>query len=1438
MASPDRSPTGRRGRPSPSRRFAGSPEILEDRRLMATFLVTNDQDLGDGLTIPGTLRAAIEAANALPGADRIEFAVQSNSPDVRIGLDDLLPALTDPVTIDGYTQPGAVPNTATLGTNAAIRVTLASASDLPLASALTATSTSGGVTIRGLAFDRFADNDIVIQAPGTVLEGNFLGTTADGLNPSGEPAEVGVLVGPLGTGSRIGGDDPAARNLISGNLARGIEVRLASAVEIRANLIGTNATGDAAIGNGSDGVIVATSNSFSPSAARVVSGTVIADNVISGNGGNGVVLTSDLAETRLESNVLTGNRIGIDAGGTAVLPNSGVGVVLGERTFDNDVGLPTRDGRNLIAGNLGGGVLVSGSEGSNNRIRNNDVGLGFGNGGDGVRIVNLSSNSVGGVGAIEGNSIARNRGRGVAVVGGLANTIQGNSITENDGLGIALVAGGNANLAAPRALVRSGSDLLGLYRGAPDTTYLIESFANPNRDPSGAGEGARFVGRQFVTTDGNGEARFTQSIPPALRGFTAFAATATDPSGNTSAFGPNINQSQSADLSLRISTIPVGGVVPVAGTLKVEASILNSGFATSTPAISTLTIPEGVKVLSIEATGGSATLRVDGSAIDVALDPLAANASAAFNVTVRPDRAGDLTFNATVTAANDLNPANDSATADATAVYTFVVTNTDDSGLGSLRQVLLNAAANPGAETISFAIPGVDPFLIRPRTPLPDLIGRTVLLGSTQPGFDGRPVVEIRGDALDDPTAATDGLVLRGQSNLVNGLAITQFPGAGIDIFRDGGGGHSITQSDLGTNRAGTAGLGNGLQGIRVRGGESITIGGVGRTPQFNVISGNHGGGILIEDASVEVNGNRIGTDRSGRSAIPNGIYGIAIATGQTFENSQSPTNRITDNVISGNDGSGLAIVGESDGFTSSNLIIGNRIGTSIDGLSALPNTGDGILITGEEGTQIGASSNNQSNLVAGNGGNGVHLVNASDTGIYGNRIGTDATGTRAIPNLGGVAIEGSSNGTRVGFPDGFSLGGNLISGNSQFGVFLNQTSGVGIFNNWIGTTADRSAPLPNSVVGIYLENAPNNLIGLNINGYGNLIAGNGQSEVILAELGTYGTTIQGNEIGPGRLDGGQARAGIFIVRGGGNLIGGPDPFAGNQINGSLVGIDLVESSQNRIFGNDIGTIGFSKPARPNSHGILIRGGSGNQIGGMGPGEGNTISGNEVNGLWLNGADTTGNVVEGNVIGLEQFGTFAVANDVSGVFIDNAPGNVVGGTLAGSGNIISGNRQTGLAIVGPGASGNFVLGNRIGTDAGGSVAIPNRLAGVLIFQAPGTILGGADPLAGNTLSGNGGAGVQVFGNGSTGTQILGNQIGVAADGASPLGNEFGVFLNAAPTLAVPTRGPGANLIAFNTGGDLITQPGTANPAASRGFVPGPGATRRFMRRGLSARRRA
>jgi uncharacterized repeat protein (TIGR01451 family) len=192
-----------------------------------------------------------------------------------------------------------------------------------------------------------------------------------------------------------------------------------------------------------------------------------------------------------------------------------------------------------------------------------------------------------------------------------------------------------------------------------------------------------------------------------------------------------------------------------------------------------------------------------------------------------------------------------------------------------------------------------------------------------------------------------------------------------------------------------------------------------------------------------------------------------------------------------------------------------------------------------------------------------------------------------------------------------------------------------------------------------------------------------------------------------------------------------------------------------------------------------------------------------------------GNIIEGNYIGTDPAGAVAQPNNLNGIYIFNSANNVIGGTTGPQRNVISGNNQNGVRIETASSSGNRVLGNLIGTGAGGLVPLGNALNGVLILGAPNNQIG--LPVAGarNAIGDNGASGLRIDGATATGNQVRNNAIGTDPFGMLlNLGNALhGVHLvNNASGNAIGGIAVGeANAIFFNQNDGIFVQSGVNNP---------------------------
>jgi CSLREA domain-containing protein len=267
-----------------------------------------------------------------------------------------------------------------------------------------------------------------------------------------------------------------------------------------------------------------------------------------------------------------------------------------------------------------------------------------------------------------------------------------------------------------------------------------------------------------------------------------------------------------------------------------------------------------------------------------------------------------------------------------------------------------------------------------------------------------------------------------------------------------------------------------------------------------------------------------------------------------------------------------------------------------------------------------------------------------------------------------------------------------------------------------------------------------------------------------------------------------------------------------NQFDSLGIHISGAGASGNLVEGNFIGTDVTGTTALGNGvHGISIDAASGNTVGGTTAAARNILSGNTTHGVEVIFAASTGNVIQGNYVGVDASGTTALGNGNSGVVLDEALDNTVGGTATGAGNVISGHSSSGVVMT-PATAGNTVQGNYIGTDAPGTSAIPNKW-GVYLNGASNNTVGGTTASARNIISGNTNVGVYVVGSLATGNVVQGNYIGLDITGTSGVsaGSGDGVFLSDASSNTIGGTAAGAgNVISDNLNGVTLTQDADAN----------------------------
>jgi MYXO-CTERM domain-containing protein len=540
----------------------------------STFTVTTTADSG-----PGSLRAAITAANAAVGSDSISFAI-AGSPPHQITLATALPSITAPLTIDATTQSGyaGAPIVVVDGGDA-IGVGFAFAAG------------SDGSVLRGLVIGHMNVAAVEIAASDCTVAGNYLGTDASGLIAA--PNHTGVWIHQLSeappTNVVIGGLTEADRNVIGGNTAYGVDADTGTVmVKVEGDYLGLGADGATPLGNN---VAVRLNGG---------QGGLVANSII-GGGQDGILVTTSYGVT------ITNNVLGTDA--------DGMPLPLG-------YGIELRTGNNGVTSNIIGNASQAGIslQGNVNDIDSNTL---IGNN-TGIELDSGASNT------ITNNTISNNN-QGVNVVGvGLGYQILSNSIHDNGDAGL------EGNLDPDRPVLASaviGSASLaidGSLTSMPSTSYTVQFFDSPSCDPSGAGEGQTYLGQISVTTDASSTAAIATTLTANVGEGDAITATATRPIvGGTSFF------------STCVQACPVIAISPASLAIHVDTPVSQSVTATGgitdyTFAVTAGALPDGITLAPDGSLSGTTTSMTSSTFTITVTDAKGCTGATTYTVTPSP----------------------------------------------------------------------------------------------------------------------------------------------------------------------------------------------------------------------------------------------------------------------------------------------------------------------------------------------------------------------------------------------------------------------------------------------------------------------------------------------------------------------------------------------------------------------------------------------------------------------------------------------------------------------------------------------------------------------------------------------------------------------------------------------------------------------------------
>ncbi len=904
-----------------------------------------------------------------------------------------------------------------------------------------------------------------ITAAGTVIDGTTQTTSQGNTNTLGPEIELDGTNASTASGLKITGGASIVRGFVINNFQNwyGVELNGSSGSVVAGNYLNLNAAGTAAAPIQMFGGV-----GIENSSNNTVGGTTPADrNVIGGIASQSGIYINGASST---GNVILGNYVGLNAAGTAAIPNSN-GIAVNGPT--NTIGGTIAGAGNTISGNIMYGIYIVSS---GNMIQGNSIGTNAARTGAvenqyGI-LINGASNTIGGTATGAGNIVSGNRLQGVIVQGASTpgNAVLGNAIYGNGGIGIDLGNNGvtindgaktsnQPNLLMDYPVFTSASltgstlTVAGYVGNAPNQSAFagarVEIFRSDN-DGSGYGEGQLYLG--FLTADANGN--FSGSLTVSgLNVGDKITGTATDGSTNTSEFGPNftvitlgisgtvfedVNYGGGAGRNLSTALGNGGSARP---TARVELFNGSTGaYITST----TTNSPNGdyafnglaagnyiVRVVSSSVTssrGGPATPvmtyrtnATSGSAVDVTdyvggHDPATADAGNAASGWVLNSSTGVFSGSGSGKA-HAFAPVTTSSSNVTGVDFGFnfdTIVNTNDSGQGSLRQFITNANTLGGDGSLH-------------QSGLVDVKENAVFMisnGTAAAGLRSSNNYFSGGVATISPTSALPPISTTMAINAQKQPGWTSAPIIELNGTNAGAGsvGLQITSSNSAI-RGFTINRFPG-DGIQVSGGDN------------NIIAGNH-----------------IGTNAPGTTASGNGAKGVYLIGGANGCQIGG-TSAVDRNVIAGNTYQGIYIGGSS----SLNVVQGNYIGTNAAGDTVIANGTDGIVIDGSVNTTIGGATAGAGNLIGGSGRHGIYLYGSGATGtqILGNAIGTDVTKTRSIPNtVYGIYIDNGAHDNTIGGTT--AAAGNLIAWNTQKGVVINAGSatvgnailGNAIYGNW-----------------------------------------------------------------------------------------------------------------------------------------------------------------------------------------------------------------------------------------------------------------------------------------------------------------------------------------------------------------------------------------------------
>jgi hypothetical protein len=817
---------------------------------------------------------------------------------------------------------------------------------------------------------------IVGDATGNLIAGNFIGTNSAGNAPVAN-CERGIIL--VSSGNTIGGVNPAARNIISGNSLAGLYINGDSNI-VQGNYIGTDMNGTKSVSNGTGVHIVNAGNNliggFIPGAGNVISASKGSEDLM--QKGRGVEITN----TRATRNTVQGNWIGTIAGGGGPLGNEGPGVFI-DLAGHNIIGGASDGAGNVIACNGGDGVVVT-EDSTGNRISHNSI---YGNAGLGINLA---------AGVEDGYGVTAND-PGDADTG--PNSLQNYPVLSS-------VMGGDI------------LDVAGNLNSTPNSTFTLEFFSTSAAYFSGGRDGRTFLGYSEVTTDASGNAPFNATIGTPVNAGESITATATDKDGSTSEFSAPI--------------------VALASGAEIVTTTADSGPGSLRQAILNANAKPGRDTIAFNIPGAGPHSIVPASSLPEFTDPVVIDGYTQPGSSV--NTAGlqepcnavlQIALDGTVTRALYLNNdvglhihCGNSRVRGLVMQYfggyallldgagsNFIEGNfigTDHNGLnsrGNLLGVFIDTVSyntiggvDPGSRNVISGNQGEGIYIYGKGADHNQISGNFIGVDAT-----GTRLLSNQGNAvgISDGASNAIGGSVAGSGNVIARMVAddTTLNGC-IHIGGLRARGNIVAGNLIGTTLTGTEPITCSSFGVAITdSARKNTIGGT-NTGARNIISRCSQGSIYLSSDSNTVQGNYLGTDITGTKAFScmNGV----IITGSG--NRIGGRTRGSGNLISGQLKSGIWLFeGPNGSDVRDNKIEGNHIGTQADGSSPLANLWGIKIDGGVYDTAIGDTAAGAGNTIACNGVGvtlrdryGIHPISnrISGNSIYGNRtLGIDLGG-------------------------------------------------------------------------------------------------------------------------------------------------------------------------------------------------------------------------------------------------------------------------------------------------------------------------------------------------------------------------------------------------------------------------------------------------------------